>query len=146
LGNILVDAADTRAVYDGDLVSRRQPVVLGLSSFLGDWINANAHSLQLAQVTCSAEDGRLSVRAFGAGDKGLQDWGEAGDVVVFASSVCADEGSGLTARYVFPFMETRLQANLKGGVMVAVTYNRFTDGSGRRPYCMREFLTLAGAR
>ena len=42
-------------------------------------------------------------------------------------------------------MVTRLQANLKGGVMVAVTYNTFTDGSGRRPYFMREFLTLVGS-
>jgi hypothetical protein len=146
LDDILVDGTGTRAVYDADLVSRREPVVLGLSSFLGDWINANAHSSRLAQVSCSSEDGRLSVHAFGAGDNELQDWGEARDVVVFASSVCADEGSGLTARYVFPFMETRLQANLKGGVMVAVTYNAFTDGSGRRPYFMREFLTRAGAR
>lgn len=144
--DILVDAAGTQAVRGADLVSPRRPVELSLSSFVGEWINADAHASGLAQVACSVEAGRLVVRAFGAGADGLQDWGEALDVVVFASGVGSDEGSGLSGRYDFPFMVTRLQANLKGGVMVAVTYNTFTDGSGRRAYFMREFLTLAGSR
>ena len=46
----------------------------------------------------------------------------------------------MSGRFVFPFLQTVLQANLKGGVMVVATYNTFTDGSGRVPYFMREFL------
>ncbi len=75
---------------------------------------------------------------------GIEDWGEAQNFVVYAPSAASDTGSGFCAQYEFPFLLTRLQANLKGGVMVTVTYNTFTDGSGRRPYFMREFLTLAG--
>lgn len=145
MDDILVDAAGTQAVRLADLVGARRPVDLSLSGFVGDWINADAHTTGLAQVTCSVEASRIVVRAAGAGADGPVEWGEALDVVVFASGVGSDEGSGLSGRYDFPLMVTRLQANLKGGVMVAVTYNTFTDGSGRRPYFMREFLTLAGS-
>ena len=146
MDGILIDAAGTQAVRSADLVGARRPVELSLYSFVGDWINADAHTSGLAQVSCSVDASRLVVRAFGAGPGGLQDWGEALDVVEFASGVGSDEGSGLSGRYDFPFMLTRLQANLKGGVMVAVTYNTFIDGSGRRPYFMREFLTLGGSK
>ncbi len=146
MDDILVDSAGTQAVRRADLVSARRPVDLSLSSFLGDWINSDARTSGLAQISCSVDASRLVVRAVGAGADGPRDWGEALDVVVFASGVGSDEGSGLSGRYDFPFMVTRVQANLKGGVMVAVTYNTFIDGSGRRPYFMREFLTLAGSR
>ncbi len=123
MDDILVDAAGRQAVRGADLVRPRRAVALRLSSFVGEWINAAENPSGLAQVTCSVAAGRLVVRAFGAGADGLQDWGEALDVIVFASGVGSDEGSGLSGRYDFPFMVTRLQANLKGGVMVAVTYN-----------------------
>ncbi len=142
--NFLVDETGTQAVIDADLLARRRPVELSLSSYLGTWSNANARSPGLAQITCSARTGRLMVRAYGARAEGPEDWGEAQDVVVFAPGAASDTGTGFCARYEFPFMLTRLQANIKGGVMVTVTYNTFNDGSGRRPYFMREFLTPAG--
>ena len=47
----MVDAAGTQAVRGADLVSPRRPVELSLSSFVGEWINADAHTSGLAQVT-----------------------------------------------------------------------------------------------
>jgi hypothetical protein len=143
--NLLVDETGTQAVIDADLIGRRQPVELSLSGFLGTWSNANARSPGLAQINCSARTGRLMVRIYGAQAAGLEDWGEAQEVVVFAPGAASDTGTGFCAQYEFPFMLTRLQANIKGGVMVTVTYNTFNDGSGRRPYFMREFLTPAGS-
>jgi hypothetical protein len=37
-------------------------------------------------------------------------------------------------------MQTHLAANLKYGVLVIQSYNRFLDDSGRRPYFTREFF------
>ncbi|MEM7428900.1 MAG: hypothetical protein AAF441_22665 [Pseudomonadota bacterium] len=142
MGTYLTNEHGVEAAHLADLAEPRDQVELGLSEFAGTWINADAATPGLAKVECAIADGRLAVRAFGAGEDGLLDWGEAQDLEIYGTTIAANEGNGISGRYVFPHLETAFQANLKGGVMVAVTYNRFTDGSGRRPYFMREFLTL----
>ena len=119
MSDILGDSAGTKAVRDSDLIGPRPPVDLDLSKFVGSWVNADLRTPGLVRVACSLDTGRLVVRAFGAGANELEDWGEASNVVVYADSVISNVGSGLTGRYDFPFMVACLQANLKGGVMVA---------------------------
>lgn len=108
----------------------------GSSEFLGDSQPRNPD--QLRGTPRNPEDIRgncVSVRAFGAP---AHDWGFV-DAPVFAAAL--DDGEAMAFSCVFDlgYADVHMQANLKGGVLVVATFNRFKDASGRSSYFMREF-------
>lgn len=106
---------------------------------LGTWFNCNRDTGEIVRLELAARDGALVLRAFGAGEPASIDWGET-PTVPHVSSLSSREVAGFTARYDFGFMETQIAANLKYGVLVIQSYNRFRDDSGRPCYFTREFF------
>lgn len=110
-------------------------VTLDLRDLLGDWRNTNA-SGGIARIVCeSAVEGRMAVRCH----SDVRDWGVV-DAPVFAFTFDGRNAGAFSAVYDFGFEEVRLQANVKLGVLVVATFNRFTDESGRSSYFDREFF------
>ena len=60
--------------------------------------------------------------------------------IPYVASLDSAEVTGFEAHCDLGFMETHLAANIKHGVLVMQSYNRFKDGSGRGAYFTREFF------
>ena len=113
---------------------------ISLEPFLGTWLNTNSATRGIVRIIITARDGGLVVRAFGNCHPSPCDWGETEAEAVYANSIASREGVAFTASYDFGFLKTRLQANVNQGLLVAVTFNRFEDESGRGDYFSREFF------
>jgi hypothetical protein len=107
----------------------------GSSEFLG--VPRVAHHPEELRGTRGTPRNSVQVRAFGAGEP-LHDWGVVA-APVFASAL--DSGAAMAFSCIFDlgYADVHVQANLKGGVLVVATFNRFKDDSGRSSYFMREF-------
>ena len=113
---------------------------ISLEPFLGTWLNTNSATRGIVRIIITARNGGLVVRAFGNCDPSPCDWGETEAEAVYANNIASREGVAFTASYDFGFLKTRLQANVNQGLLVAVTFNRFEDESGRGDYFSREFF------
>jgi hypothetical protein len=112
---------------------------LDLSVLLGDWRNTNAAG-GISRIVCEpAAEGRMTVHCYGRCLQHDRDWGVV-DAPVFAFEFEGKEAGAFSAVYDFGFEEVRLQVNVKAGVLVVVTLNRFNDDSGRTNYFNREFF------
>ena len=110
-------------------------LALDLSILLGDWRNTNA-SGGITRIVCEpAGDGRMTIHCY----SNIRDWGVA-VAPVFAFTFDGKQAAAFSAAYDFGFEEVRLQANVKSGVLVVATFNRFRDESGRSNYFDREFF------
>jgi hypothetical protein len=110
-----------------------------LDPVLGTWFNCDARTGEVARLELTERGGRLGLRAFGADEPSPVDWGET-PAEPNVQSLDSREVTGFTAEYDFGFMETRIAANIKYGVLVIQSYNRFRDDSGRPCYLTREFF------
>ena len=117
---------------------------LDLTLLLGDWRNTNAEAGIDRIVIAPAGGGRIAVRCSCDSDGGVRDWGSV-EAPVFALAFDGTEAAAFAAVYDFGFEEVRLQANVKSGVLVVATFNRFRDASGRSNYFNREFFYRIGS-
>ena len=106
----------------------------------GDWRNTNAES-GIARIVCTLKgDGTLRVRCVGrSGDDSLQDWGEV-DAPLYSFTFESRQAGAFSAVFDLGYEEVRVQANVKAGVLVVASFNRFKDESGRSNYFDREFF------
>ena len=112
---------------------------LDLGVLLGDWRNTNAAG-GIARIVCETRgDGGMTVHCYSYVESQTRDWGVV-DAPVFAFTFDGKQAGAFSAVYDFGFEEVRLQANVKLGVLVVVTLNRFRDDSGRSNYFDREFF------
>ena len=109
----------------------------------GVWMNTNSAGRGIAKVVVMARGADLMVRAFGADDSGLFDWGEVRADYLYANGISSSLAAGFTARYESDFSQTDLQANWNQGLLVLATFTTFTDGSRRSNYFSREFFHLS---
>ena len=91
----------------------------------GTWRNTNAR-------------GRVPLLVLDEGHRLTSDFGTA-QAEVYAESLGSDEVMAFSARYAREDLDVRVQANVKGGVLVVAYFTKFLDGSGRAPYFHREF-------
>lgn len=110
-----------------------------LAPTLGTWFNCNPRTGEIVRLVLAERGDGLRLRCFGADDADPIDWGET-PAQPHVSALDSREVTGFTARYEFGFMETQIAANIKYGVLVIQSYNRFLDGSRRPPYFTREFF------
>ncbi|MBE9069035.1 hypothetical protein IQ260_20530 [Leptolyngbya cf. ectocarpi LEGE 11479] len=108
-------------------------------SFLGVWDSTNANTTGIRRVELKARNNHLFLHAYGANDNDLNDWGDV-EVELFADRVDAHVATKFQAFYDFDFMEIRIHAWVKLGVLVFAIFNRFKDDSGRSNYFDREFF------
>jgi hypothetical protein len=117
---------------------------LDFSVLLGDWRNTNRDG-GIARIVCSTgRDGGLRVQCYGRVDPSPRDWGTV-EAPVFAFTFDSTQGGAFLAIFDLGFLEVRLQANVKAGVLVVATFNRFDDESGRSNYFEREFFYRTNA-
>lgn len=108
---------------------------LDLKDLAGDWRNTNAAG-GIARIVCTpAGEGRMTVTC----SSEVRDWGTV-EAPVFAFTFDGKTAGAFSAVFDFGFEEVRLQANVKLGVLVVASFNRFTDDSGRSNYFDREFF------
>ena len=88
--------------------------------------------------TSRARASTSSSQAFGAADPDPFDWGRV-PARPYATEAGTTEALAFEATYDHGFLEVRLQANVKAGVLVVASLNRFVDDSGRSSYFFREF-------
>jgi len=110
-----------------------------IGQFAGDWISTNTSTRGIARISVRTADEGLRVRAFGAGEHGLIDWGTA-VAEVFADGANSPGIRAFRTFYEFGFLETWLQAKTERGVLVIASFTRFKDQSGRANYFSREFF------
>jgi hypothetical protein len=110
-----------------------------LADVVGSWFNTNPTTGEIARLTISERDGELLLNIAAAGPDGWIAWPEI-PATPYGASLGSAEVTGFEAHCDFGFMETHLAANIKYGVLVMQSYNRFTDGSGRSSYFTREFF------
>jgi hypothetical protein len=119
-------------------------VSLDLSVLLGDWHNTNADGA-IARLVCrNGQAGQMIVQASGRNDEGTHDWGSVA-APVFAFTFDSKEAGAFNAVFDLGYEEVHLQANVKSGVLVVASFNRFKDRSGRSNYFDREFFHRVGA-
>ena len=110
-----------------------------LADLVGSWLNTNPTTGEIARLTISECEGRLLLSIEGAGPPGRIAWPET-PAIPYVARLDSAEVTGFEAHCNLGFMETHLAANLKHGVLVIQSYNRFKDGSGQGAYFTREFF------
>lgn len=111
------------------------------ASFLGVWDSTNSRTTGIRRVEITTHNNRLFLHAYGADDGSLCDWGKV-EVDLFTDGVESPLATKFRAFYDFGFMEIRIHAWVKLGVLVFSIFNRFKDQSGRNNYFDREFFAL----
>ena len=120
------------------VVESAASVSLDRSALLGTWANTNANGSVATITIRDAEDGRLWIEATGRLREGTRDWGRV-EGHAYAFNFDDRAAGAFDAVWDLGFMEVRMQANVKLGVLVVVTLNHFRDESGRSSYFDREF-------
>jgi hypothetical protein len=111
-----------------------EPVALDASALAGTWLNTNAQSRGIVRFDIAVQAAGIAVTAAGS-----EPWGTVLADTFSVDGFDADEALAFSAVFAFGFMEVRLQANIKGGVLVVAAFTRFEDESGRQHYFAREF-------
>ncbi|MFI9203171.1 hypothetical protein [Streptomyces sp. NPDC053048] len=120
-----------------------------VSALLGTWHNTERDGagglLRITVTECEGtkSEGAVRVRVLGSGDPEPVDWGEA-EAVTYTPPDAPSAAVALTAAYDSGFLRTVVSAYVKAGILVATTYNVFTDDSGRANYWTREFYYRQG--
>jgi hypothetical protein len=110
-----------------------------LADLVGSWFNTNPASGEIANLTISEREGGLLLNIEATGPPERIAWPET-PAIPYVASLDSAEVMGFEAHCDFGFMETHLAANIKHGVLVMQSYNRFKDGSGRGAYFTRDFF------
>jgi hypothetical protein len=113
---------------------------LRLNSLPGIWLNTDSGTRGIVKVVTAVNGSELTVRAFGAGDPDLIDWGVVEADYIYALSLSSRVAAGFTARYRFDFADIHLQANWNQGLLVLASFTSFKDGSSRSNYFSRDFF------
>jgi len=111
---------------------------MDLSPFVGKWDNTKSGSGQLPYVELRTENGELYLKAFGADEDGLTEWGEV-KCQVFSGNIHDGTAIAFTTGFTFDEIDVDITANVKLGVLVIQTYTTFKDGSQRLNFYAREF-------
>jgi hypothetical protein len=125
-----------------DLVEPAAAGSLDTSGLCGEWINSNPQSTGIARMTLTESDGKFSLQAFGMGDEGLIDWGNA-PIEPVAFGPTSRVAGGISCEFSFDFKRVRLQGMIMKGLLVLTEFHTFTDDSHRMNYFLREYYGLA---
>ncbi len=110
-----------------------------LAEVVGSWFNTDPTTGEIACLTISEGEEGLLLSIEAAGPHERITWPEI-PAIPYVARLDSAEVTGFEAHCDWGFMETHLAANIKHGVLVMQTYNRFKDGSGRGAYFTREFF------
>jgi hypothetical protein len=104
------------------------------ATLLGDWINYDASSRNIAGLTIARRGEIVMLRITGAPDV---DWGETA-LEPFSLTTAGGEAAAFRAAYDFDFARIAILAYLNKRLLVVDAYTTFHDGSGRSNYFARD--------
>jgi hypothetical protein len=113
---------------------------LQMDGLPGVWRNTDSGARGIAKVEITVRGSKLIVRAFGAGETALIDWGEVEAEHIFGNNISSHVAAGFIAQYDFDFSRVHLQANWNQGLLVLASFTFFKDRSKRSNYFSREFF------
>ena len=116
--------------------------VISPEPLLGTWLNTNDATQGIVRAVLTASGSEIELQIVAAGDPGTCDWGRTG-ARLFSADTSSAEAMAFSAFYDFEFMETRLQAHVRQGVLIIAKFDRFKDNSGRSNYLSKEFFYRA---
>jgi hypothetical protein len=105
---------------------------------LGDWINYDLSSRNIATLTIARRGETVILRITGAPDT---DWGETA-VDPFSLTPAGVEAAAFRAAYDFDFAQIAILAYLNKRLLVVDAYTIFQDDSGRSNYFARDHFYL----
>jgi hypothetical protein len=105
---------------------------------LGDWINYDASSRNIAGLTIARRGEIVMLRITGAPDI---DWGEIA-LEPFSLTTAGGEAAAFRAAYEFDFARIAILAYLNKRLLVVDAYTIFRDDSGRSNYFARDHFWL----
>jgi hypothetical protein len=105
---------------------------------LGEWINYDTSSRNIAAVTIAQRGNGVILRITGAPDV---DWGEVA-LEPFSLTTSGGEAAAFRAAYDFGFARVAILAYLNKRLLVVDAYTIFRDGSGRSNYFARDHFYL----
>ncbi len=111
-----------------------------LEPFAGSWLNTAQPSRGIVRLDIAPDGEEATVRLFGAGPRGLMDWGRSPGQVYPCVEEDEVESACIWASYDFGFMASELQVRRNKGILAVTTFNTFQDGSGRSSYVQRELF------
>jgi hypothetical protein len=111
---------------------------IGPAPLLGDWINYDTSSRNIAAVTIARRGDAVILRITGAPDI---DWAEAA-VEPFSLTTAGGEAAAFLAAYAFDFARIAILAYLNKRLLVVDAYTIFHDDSGRSNYFARDHFYL----
>lgn len=108
------------------------------SPLLGDWMNYDLTSRNIARLSISQRGDEVILRITGVSDI---DWG---DTIAspFAHTVAGGEAVAFHAAYDFGFARMAILAYLNKRLLVVDAYSTFHDDSGRSNYFVRDHFYL----
>lgn len=104
------------------------------ATLLGEWINYDMSSRNIAGVTISRRGEAVILRITGAPDI---DWGETA-LHPFALTTAGGEAAAFRAGYDFDFARIAILAYLNKRLLVVDAYTTFQDDSGRSNHFARD--------
>jgi hypothetical protein len=117
---------------------RNATTAIDPAPLLGDWINYDVASRNIARLTIAQRSDDVILRIVGVPDI---DWGET-EVDPFALTVAGGEAVAFRAAYDFGFLRTAILAYLNKRLLVVDAYSTFHDDSGRSGYFARDHFYL----
>lgn len=115
---------------------------LALTGLEGGWHSSELKPTGIAHLDISHQNDMVMCHAYGAGDETLIDWGEAPITTLYTDGVSSPICAGFTLDYESDLVTTRIQANLKLGVLVLGVFQSFTVPSNQTNYFFREFMAI----
>ncbi|HZB28663.1 MAG TPA: hypothetical protein VE465_00710, partial [Streptosporangiaceae bacterium] len=108
------------------------------SGLLGTWtcLAPNA-TKSITAMECHMVDGEFTVRAYGFGADGPVDWGTTRGGL-YADAAAPHDPPAFIATFDHGYMRVHVEARINRGVLVVCEFTKFTDGSGRSDYFIRE--------
>jgi len=108
------------------------------SPLLGDWVNYDVASRNIASLTITRRGEDIVLRITGIPDI---DWGET-TLSPFALTVAGGEAAAFRAAYDFDFARIAILAYLNKRLLVVDAYSTFHDDSARSSYFARDHFYL----
>jgi hypothetical protein len=103
------------------------------STLLGEWINYDTTSRNIALLTISRRSDDVLLR--------IDDWGET-TALPFSLTTAGGEAAAFRAAYDFGFARIAILAYLNKRLLVVDTYTTFHDDSGRSNYFVRDHFWM----
>lgn len=108
------------------------------ATLLGDWINYDPSSRNIAGLTITRRGDAVILRITGAPDI---DWGET-SIEPVSLTTAGGEAAAFRAAYDFGFARIAILAYLNKRLLVVDAYTTFHDDSGRSNYFARDHFWL----